>query len=161
MNRPSHIDEKGRARMVDVSGKKESLRTASASGRIRMKEETLKAISEGGVQKGDVFGTARIAGIMAAKKTPDIIPLCHPLRLSQVLVDFEKVSESEIEVTSTVRTSDRTGVEMEALVAVAVASLTVYDMCKSLDKEMEILEVILTEKRGGKSGEFKRRPKQS
>lgn len=157
MKRPSHIDEKGNARMVDVSMKDESLRIASASGRISMKPETLKAITEGGVPKGDVFGTARIAGIMAAKKTPDLIPLCHPLRLSQVKVDFETVSDREVKVRSTVRTNDRTGVEIEALVVVAVASLTVYDMCKSLDRGIEISKIVLEEKKGGKSGEYKRK----
>lgn len=156
MDRPSHIDDKGRASMVDVSAKGETLREALASGIVRAKASTVEAISSGGVPKGDVFATARIAGIMAAKKTSELIPLCHPLRLTHVSVDFEIISAEEIRVASSVRTADRTGVEMEALTAVSVAALTIYDMCKSIDKAIVISGITLDEKRGGKSGEYRR-----
>lgn len=154
----SHIDDKGRARMVDVSAKPLTLREALAQGSIRMKKETLALITDGKISKGDVLATARIAGIMAAKKTPELIPLCHPLAISSVAIDFEiDEKESRIQILSRVRVTGQTGVEMEALTAVAAAALTVYDMCKAVDREMVISDILLMEKKGGKSGRFKRK----
>ena len=157
MNQLSHINEKGEATMVDVTGKEETLRYARATGRIRVGEAVLKAVEEGSAAKGDVLGTARIAGIMAAKKTPELIPLCHPLLLTKVTVDFQVLAKTkEILCTSAVRLAGKTGVEMEALTAVSVALLTIYDMCKAIDKTMEISGIRLEEKSGGKSGTFNR-----
>lgn len=151
----SHFDERGNARMVDVSGKPESERTATARGRVLMRPETLALIREGGVKKGDVLQVARLAGIMAAKRTPDLIPLCHPLPLASVSVDLAlDEAENAVEITATVKLAGRTGVEMEALTAVSVAALTVYDMCKAVDRGMRITDVRLVHKAGGKSGEF-------
>ena len=156
----THFDESGKARMVDVSGKVPTSREAVACGSVHMKPETIKLIKEGTIQKGDVLGTARIAGIMAAKKTSELIPMCHPLNIESITVDFALVdSDSRIDIKSTVKITGRTGVEMEALVAVSAAALTIYDMCKSADKEMIISDIMLLEKRGGKSGEFKRQKK--
>ena len=154
----SHIDESGRARMVEVRGKPETARMAVARGRIEMKSETLRLILEGGLPKGDVLGTARVAGVLGAKNCAGLIPMCHPLRLTSVEVRFEPgeggEGEESLEIEATVRAMDRTGVEMEALTAVSVAALTVYDMCKAVDREMTISEVRLLKKTGGKSGDF-------
>ncbi len=153
--RLSHLDRSGRARMVDISGKKDSAREAIARGMVRMKAETLALIQSGGVAKGDVIAVARVAGVMAAKRTHELIPLCHPLLLTDIDVAIEPdEAESALEITATVRTTGKTGVEMEALTAVTVAALTVYDMCKAVDRGMRIEGVRLARKRGGKSGEI-------
>jgi cyclic pyranopterin phosphate synthase len=153
----THFDEDGAARMVDVSAKQETTREAVAEGRVFMQPETLSLILDRKVVKGDVFGVARIAGIMAAKKTPDLIPLSHPLAISSVTVDFEPDTErSAVLIRATVRIFARTGVEMEALTAVAAAGLTIYDMCKSTDRTMTISDIRLMKKSGGKSGTFVR-----
>ena len=149
------FDDAGAARMVDVGVKPETVRSAIASGRMTMAPATLEAIGEGRIGKGDVLGVARLAGIQAAKRTSDLIPLCHPLRLTKVEVEL-KVEEEGLAIVATVSAVDRSGVEMEALTAVMVAALTVYDMCKAIDRGMEIGEVRLDEKRGGKSGTWKR-----
>ena len=141
--------------MVDVSEKKVSARAASARAFVRLSPAALEAVSEGGLPKGDVFGVARVAGIMGAKKTPELIPLCHPLALTGIDVTVEAV-EGGVLIESQVKTTDRTGVEMEALTAVSVAALTVYDMCKSIDKSVTIESVMLLQKRGGKSGSWTR-----
>ncbi len=151
----THFDEHGRARMVDVSAKAETARTATAKARILMQPDTARRIAEGGVAKGDVLSVARLAGIMGAKRTPELIPLCHPLQLSSVQVDLElDLPNSAVEVTATCRIAARTGVEMEALTAVSVAALTVYDMCKAVDKGMRITDIRLVHKAGGKSGTY-------
>ncbi len=156
----THIDEQGKARMVDVSAKPPTEREAVATGRVVMKPETLRMIIENRIAKGEVLQVARVAGIMAAKKTSELIPLCHPLGISSVNVDFlVKDKENTIEIISRVKTVGQTGVEMEALTATAVAALTIYDMCKAVDREMVISEIMLLEKRGGKSGEFIRAEK--
>ncbi|MBA4088666.1 cyclic pyranopterin monophosphate synthase MoaC [Novosphingobium sp. ERW19] len=154
MNDLTHLDSSGTARMVDVGGKTETHRVAIARGLIRMSAATLEAIRSGNAPKGDVLGPARIAGIMAAKKTGDLIPLCHPLALDAVNVDFAFAADG-IECTATASLSGRTGVEMEALTAVSLALLTIYDMAKALDKGMVIESVRLIEKRGGKSGTWR------
>jgi cyclic pyranopterin phosphate synthase len=150
----THFDEQGRAAMVDVSAKAETTRTAVARGRIVMAPETLALIREGQVGKGDVFGVARIAGIMAAKRTSDLIPLCHPLMISKVAVELTAAPPDAVEIEATVKVSGQTGVEMEALTAVTVAALTVYDMCKAADRAMRIEAVRLAHKSGGKSGTY-------
>ena len=151
----SHIDETGRARMVDVGDKDVTERVAVAKGRILMQPETLRLVREGGFKKGDVLGVARLAGIMAAKRTSDLIPLCHPLPLTQVTVELDELPSGDgIEITATARATWKTGVEMEALTAVTVAGLTVYDMCKAVDRGMRIEAVRLVSKTGGKSGDF-------
>ena len=150
----THLDESGAARMVDVGGKAETQRLAIASGRITMSAEALEAIRKGDAPKGDVLGTARVAGIMAAKRTGELIPLCHPLGLEAVTVDFA-FEEAAIRATASASLSGKTGVEMEAMVAVSTALLTIYDMAKAIDKGMVIGEVRLIEKRGGKSGVWK------
>jgi cyclic pyranopterin monophosphate synthase len=151
----THLDESGAARMVDVGHKAETERVAVATGEVRMAPATLATIVAGDLPKGDVLGTARIAGIMAAKRTPDLIPLCHPLLLSQVAVDLQPdEAQSRIVITATVRCRGQTGVEMEALTAASVAALTVYDMAKALEKGMVIGEIRLVEKRGGKSADW-------
>ena len=155
MSRLTHLDEHGEARMVDVGGKAESHRVAIASGRISMSAEALGAIRAGNAPKGDVLAAARIAGIMAAKKTAELIPLCHPLALDAVTLDFA-YEETGLRAVATVSLSGRTGVEMEALTAVSMALLTIYDMAKALDKAMVIGEIMLTGKRGGKSGDWVR-----
>lgn len=154
MNGLTHLDSAGNARMVDVGGKAETHRVAIAKGAIRMNAATLAAIAAGNAPKGDVLGTARIAGIMAAKRTGDLIPLCHPLSLDAVNIDFELV-ENGVECTATASLTGKTGIEMEALTAVSIALLTVYDMAKALDKGMVIEGVRLIEKRGGKSGTWR------
>lgn len=151
----THFDEQGHAVMVDVSGKETTDRMAVAEGWIRVSEECFRKISEGTVEKGDVLGCARIAGIMGAKKTSDLIPLCHILNLTNVTIDFEKDPErSRIRALCKVRCKGRTGVEMEALSGVSIALLTIYDMCKAVDKRMEIDGIRLLHKEGGKSGVF-------
>jgi cyclic pyranopterin phosphate synthase len=150
----THLDEAGHARMVDVGGKPATQRMAIASGRIRMSPQALAAIREGGVAKGDVLAAARIAGIMAAKRTGDLIPLCHPLALDAVTIDFAFEGEA-LRATATASLTGKTGVEMEAMTATSIALLTVYDMAKAIDKGMVIEEVRLVEKRGGKSGTWK------
>lgn len=149
----THLDSQGAARMVDVGAKQETVRRAVASGQITMSHEALAAIRAGDAPKGDVLGTARIAGIMAAKRTGDLIPLCHPLGLEAVSVDFT-FEDSAIRVTATASLTGKTGVEMEAMVAASVALLTIYDMAKAIDKAMVISEVRLIEKTGGKSGDW-------
>ena len=157
MKNLSHIDEEGRARMVDVGAKTESQRTARAEGSIKMSAETLLAVERSTVSKGDVIAAARLAGIMAAKRTAELIPLCHPLALTDAGVEFESDHALPgIRVIGWASSQGRTGVEMEALTAVAVALLTVYDMAKAMDRGMEISGVRLIEKRGGKSGDWKR-----
>ena len=155
----THIDAGGRLKMVDVSGKKETRRLARVRGEIRMQPETVQLILEHKVAKGNVLEAARLAGIMAAKRTGELIPLCHPLNITAVEVDFE-VGEDCIEVETQARIEDRTGVEMEALTAAAVALLTIYDMCKAVDRGMVISDLRLMEKRGGKSGTFVRKEKE-
>ncbi|APE28810.1 cyclic pyranopterin monophosphate synthase MoaC [Aurantiacibacter gangjinensis] len=149
----THLGDDGAARMVDVGGKAETQRSATATGRITMQPATLAAVRDGNGPKGDVLGTARIAGIMAAKRTGELIPLCHPLALDSVNVDFA-FTESAIEVTATASLTGRTGVEMEALTAASVALLTLYDMAKALEKGMVIEQVRLVAKTGGKSGDW-------
>ncbi len=157
MNELTHLDDEGRARMVDVGGKAETARTARAEGSITMSLDALDAIERHALAKGDAIAAARIAGIMAAKRTAELIPLCHPVALTDTGVDLEvDRSLPGIRVTAWASTHGRTGVEMEALTAVTVALLTIYDMAKALDRGMEISEVRLTEKRGGKSGDWKR-----
>ncbi len=154
----SHLDEKGRARMVDISGKRVTARTAVARASINMKRETLDLILGAGIEKGDVLGTARIAGIMAAKRTSELIPMCHPIAITSVEMDFHVDKKaSTITAVATARTKDRTGVEMEALTAAAVAALTIYDMCKAVDRSMTITTVQLAEKSGGRSGTYIRK----
>lgn len=156
----THMDDKGRVRMVDVSEKSETHRIAVARGIVHMTPGTFKKIQEQNIQKGNVLETARIAGIMAAKRTADLIPMCHPLYLTHISIDFTlRKSEAEIIIESAVHTVGRTGVEMEALTAVAVSALTLYDMCKSYDKTMHISDILLIEKSGGKSGHYKKMEK--
>ena len=155
MPKLTHFDNKGQAKMVDVSAKKETLREAITRGSISMKPATFKRIMSGKIAKGDVFSVAKVAGIMAAKKTSDIIPMCHPLNLSHVEITFFPVEkESRIDIEAKVRIKARTGVEMEALVAVATAGLAIYDMCKAVDRGMVLSDIHLVKKTGGKSGEF-------
>ncbi|MCI6042555.1 cyclic pyranopterin monophosphate synthase MoaC [bacterium] len=151
----NHFDMSGNAVMVDVSDKDVTVRTASATGAIRVNKEIMDAVVHGNVKKGDVLGVARVAGIMAAKQTWSLIPMCHPLCIRKCTIDFETdVEKSEIRVISTVKVEEKTGVEMEALTAASVALLTIYDMCKAIDKRMEITGVHLLTKTGGKSGNF-------
>jgi cyclic pyranopterin phosphate synthase len=157
MAKLSHLDEQGRARMVDVSEKEITTRIAVARGSIHMRPETLALIRQGKVAKGDVFSVARVAGIMAAKKTSELIPMCHPLNITSVKIDLRpEDNPSRVEVEATVRVDGKTGVEMEAMTAVSVAALTIYDMCKAVDREMSVTEVRLFRKSGGKSGTFVR-----
>lgn len=154
MNKLTHLDEQGHARMVDVGGKAETRRVAIASGRIRMSPQALAAIRQGEVPKGDVIAAARIAGIMAAKKTGELIPLCHPLAPDAVALDFA-FEEDGVRATATASMTAKTGVEMEAMTATSIALLTIYDMTKAIDKGMIIDQVRLIEKRGGKSGNWR------
>ena len=156
----SHTDEQGNARMVDVSAKGDTLRKAIASAFIRMQPETLALIQSGGIAKGDVFATVRIAGIMAAKRTPELIPLCHPIPLTFVGVELVPEQPDGVCIIATVEAMTRTGVEMEALTAASVAALTVYDMCKAVDRGMQIERVQLEHKSGGKSGTYQRKNSQ-
>ncbi|MAT37168.1 MAG: cyclic pyranopterin monophosphate synthase MoaC [Actinomycetota bacterium] len=151
----THLDDQGRARMVDVGDKASSRRKAIARAEIHMSPETIQALTQGGIPKGDVLAVARVAGIQAAKKTAELIPLCHPLPLTSVTVEFE-IKEDRVEIESKAETFGQTGVEMEALTACSVAALTIYDMCKALDRLMVIESVALWEKEGGKSGDWKR-----
>ncbi|MBF0249456.1 MAG: cyclic pyranopterin monophosphate synthase MoaC [Alphaproteobacteria bacterium] len=152
----THIDADGNARMVDVGAKAETERTATAKGSVLMAPETLTKIQERGFKKGDVLSVAQLAGIMGAKRTPDLIPLCHPLMLTSVKVELScDPARNAVDIEATCKLAGKTGVEMEALTAVSVAALTVYDMCKAVDKAMRITDVRLTHKAGGKSGEFK------
>jgi cyclic pyranopterin monophosphate synthase len=155
MSRLSHVDAKGDAVMVDVSAKAETERTAVATGSVMMERATLDLILAGSVKKGDVLSVARLAGIMGAKRTPDLIPLCHPLALSSVALDLTCDPErSAVDITATVKVTGRTGVEMEALTAVSAAALTIYDMCKAVDRGMRIEGIRLLHKSGGKSGTY-------
>ena len=153
--RLTHVDERGAARMVDVSAKAVTARTATASGRVHVSAAVIDLLRGAGVPKGDTLAVARLAGIMGAKQTPSLIPLCHPLALSGVTVDLE-VTDTTVEITAAVRTTDRTGVEMEALTAVSVAALTVVDMVKAVDKAAVITDIRVETKTGGKSGDFVR-----
>jgi cyclic pyranopterin phosphate synthase len=153
----THLDEKGRARMVDVTEKDDTPRQATARGTVSMSPEAFQRIMTGGIEKGDVLGVARIAGIMGAKQTAELIPLCHPLNITNVEINFKPIeTQHRIEIEAQVRLQGKTGVEMEALTAVAIAALTIYDMCKAIDWEMVISDIRLVEKRGGKSGHFVR-----
>jgi len=152
----SHFDPQGASRMVDVSGKEITLRKARASGRVRMRAETLQLIRDKAVAKGDVLEVARIAGILAAKQTAQLIPLCHPLPLDAVSVSFQFPDPATVAIEAEAQATARTGVEMEALVAASIAALTIYDMCKSVDREMVVEQIRLEEKSGGRSGHFVR-----
>ena len=152
----THLDENGRAIMVDISRKIDTERIAVASGTVRMRSETLELIRSGEVKKGDVLAVARVAGIMAAKKTSELIPLCHPLPLTSAKVEFEFVSNDTLRIVAETKTTYATGVDMEALTAASVAALTIYDMCKAVDRAMVISEIKLEKKSGGQSGEFNR-----
>ena len=153
MSKLSHLDDKGQAHMVDVSGKDMTTRSATSRGRVLMLSETLVLLRDSLAKKGDVLATARIAGIMAAKKTSDLIPLCHPLMISKVSIEFQ-MSESFVDVEATVKVKGKTGVEMEALTACSIACLTIYDMLKAVDRGMKITDLRVVEKSGGKSGLF-------
>jgi len=158
MRKLSHLDEQGRARMVDVSNKDITRRIAVARGAINMRPETLALILEDKIEKGDVFAVARVAGIMAAKKTSELIPMCHPLNITSVKINLTpQKNPARVEIEVAVRVDGKTGVEMEAMTAVCVAGLTIYDMCKAVDREMLISEICLVEKSGGKSGAFTRK----
>ena len=163
MSEFTHFNEAGRARMVDVSEKAATSRTATAQGRILMQPETLEKIRRGKIAKGDVLAVAQTAGIMGAKRTPDLIPMCHPLLITSVDIDFKEDPQPNrdglcsITATATVKTTGQTGVEMEALTAVSAAALTIYDMCKAVDRGMVIADICLLEKAGGKSGTYRRR----
>ncbi len=157
MKKLTHINKEGKATMVDVGSKKTTKREAVAGGAVYMKKETLSLITDNKITKGNVFEAARLAGIMAAKKTSDLIPLCHPLNISNVSVDFKvDRKKNKVDIKAKAKCSGQTGVEMEALTAASVAALTIYDMCKAVDKGMVISDIMLMEKRGGKSGEWKR-----
>lgn len=154
----SHLDEQGRARMVDVSEKEVTSRIATACGTIHMHPETLALILEDKIEKGDVFSVARVAGIMAAKKTSELIPMCHPLNITSVAIELTPGTDpARVDIEASVRVSGKTGVEMEAMTAVSVAGLTIYDMCKAVDREMTLGEIRLVKKSGGKSGTFIRK----
>lgn len=154
----SHIDDKGQAKMVDVGEKPVSRREARAAAQVCMNPETLSRILEGTIEKGEVLAVARVAGIMAAKRTSDLIPMCHPLNINSIVIDFTPDSDrSRIEIEACVQVDGKTGVEMEALTAVSVAALTIYDMCKAIDRGMTVSEIRLLEKSGGKSGHYIRK----
>ncbi len=157
----THFDSSGNTRMVDVGDKTDSRRTARATGVVHMEPETLDLIKRGGLAKGDVLGVARVAGIMATKRTADLIPMCHPIPIDGVTVDFEFIDDRSIQMSVTVKTTGKTGVEMEALTSVAVVGLTIYDMCKSVDRGIRVTDIQLEEKSGGKSGPFVRSAEQS
>ena len=156
MTEPTHLDDQGRARMVDVSAKPETERVARAACRVRLGPESARTLREGRASKGDVLGAARLAGIAAAKRTSDLIPLCHPLRISSVVIELEFEDDETLGVTAEVAGVDRTGFEMESLVAASTAALTVYDMLKAVDKSMSVTDLRLLSKRGGKSGAWSR-----
>ena len=154
----THINDEGRAKMVDVSEKCDTVREAVAVGSISMKRETLQRIKDGSISKGDVLAVAQVGGIMGAKSTPQIIPMCHPIMISGCDISFKlDLENSKIEITATTKTVGKTGIEMEALTAVSVAALTIYDMCKAIDREMTINNIMLVRKSGGKSGVFERK----
>ncbi|MHA1108171.1 MAG: cyclic pyranopterin monophosphate synthase MoaC [Alphaproteobacteria bacterium] len=156
MAKLSHIDDDGKAAMVDVSDKDVTERSATACGAVIMAPETMRLITENGIKKGDVLAVARLAGIMGAKKTPELIPLCHPLALNAIELELSlDPGRNAVDITATCRVSGRTGVEMEALTAVAVAALTIYDMCKAVDRAMRLTEIRLLEKSGGRSGTYR------
>ena len=158
MGKLSHLDEQGRAKMVDVSDKDTTSRIAVARGSIHMRAETLELILDDKIEKGDVFAVARVAGIMAAKKTSELIPMCHPLNITSVEIDLMPGDNpARVDIEATVRVNGKTGVEMEAMTAVSVAGLTIYDMCKAVDREMSMGEIRLVKKSGGKSGTFIRK----
>ena len=157
----THLNEKGEARMVDVGGKAASHREALAHATVKMQPNTLTLILSGKMEKGDVLTTARIAGIMAAKRTPELIPLCHPLLLTYISVDIRSQLPDEVEILAKVKCTGNTGVEMEALCAASVAALTIYDMCKAVDRGIEITDVYLVQKSGGKSGRYVRTAKEA
>ena len=157
MKKLTHLDKEGRAKMVDVTGKPSTVREAIARGSVYIKPETLKLIQDKKIPKGDVLCVARVAGIQAVKKTSEIIPMCHPLNITSVNIDFILDNKNRIDIEACVKVTGQTGVEMEALTAVSVAALTIYDMCKAVDKEMVISDIMLIEKRGGRSGHFKRK----
>ena len=152
----SHVSSTGEAKMVDISEKAGTVRVAVASGKVLMKPETMTAIKSASLKKGDVIATARIAGIMAAKKTPDLIPLCHTILVDEISVDFDLSGTDQVGITATARSTGKTGVEMEAMVAASVAALTIYDMAKAVDKGMTITDIRLESKTGGKSGKYQR-----
>ncbi|MDK2981520.1 MAG: cyclic pyranopterin monophosphate synthase [Chloroflexota bacterium] len=152
----THLDDEGQAYMVDVGDKEVTERTAVAGARVIMQPETLALIKEGNIKKGDVFASARIAGIMAAKRTPDLIPLCHPIPLTKVTVEITPQEPDTVEISATAKCRYTTGVEMEALTAASVAALTIYDMCKAVDRGMQITDLRLLSKSGGRSGEYHR-----
>lgn len=155
MGKLSHFDRQGRARMVDVGSKSPTQRIAVASGRVVMKAETLRRIMDKEIEKGDVLSVARVAGIMAAKRTGEVIPLCHPLNIDSVEIFFQPdVGRSEVRIETRVKSTGKTGVEMEALMATAASALTIYDMCKAIDRGMKISEILLLKKSGGKSGTY-------
>ena len=155
MDELTHVDDEGRPRMVDITGKEPTVREAVARGVVRMQPATLDLLKKGSVPKGDVLTTARLAGIMAAKRTPELIPLCHPLLLGDINVELGLDDKNSlVEITATVKSTGRTGVEMEAMTAVAVAALTIYDMCKAVDRGIKIDNIRLARKSGGKSGEI-------
>lgn len=154
MSELTHFDAEGNARMVDITEKKETQRVAEVRGEVVMSPATLQLIEQGGMAKGDVLGVARVAGIMAAKSTPNLIPMAHPIMITGVNVDFKILAPDKVEIRGVVKTGGKTGVEMEALTAVSVAALTIYDMCKAVDKAMVIQNIRLISKSGGKSGDF-------
>ncbi len=156
-NKLSHVNSSGEAKMVDISLKGETVREAVAKGSVIMQPATLEQVNNASMKKGDVLAVARIAGIMAAKKVPDIIPLCHMIPIDSITIDFDLTANDRIGITSTVKSTGRTGVEMEALTAVTVAALTIYDMCKAVEKGMTITDIYLEMKTGGKSGTYKRK----
>ncbi|MDD4924611.1 MAG: cyclic pyranopterin monophosphate synthase MoaC [Dehalococcoidales bacterium] len=153
----THINEKGEAKMIDVSPKDDTVREAIVTGGVRMNPETLNKIKQNQMKKGDVLAAARIAGIMGAKRTPDLIPLCHTILVSEVSVDFEFTGDDYIKITAIAKSTGKTGVEMEAMTAAAVSALTIYDMCKAIDRGMSIENICLQKKSGGKSGTYIRR----
>jgi len=157
MTKLTHVDSTGEARMVDVSAKADTVREAVAKGRVIMKPSTLEQIRTAGLKKGDVLAAARVAGIMAAKKTPDLIPLCHPILIGDIAIEFDLTANDSIGITTRVKSTGKTGVEMEAMVATSVAALTIYDMAKSVERGMMITEVCLESKKGGKSGTYHRK----
>ena len=153
--RLTHLDDRGRVKMVDIGAKPDSERTATAGGRVLMKPTTARLIREGNIKKGDVLAVARIAGIMAAKRTAELIPLCHPIPISEIALELTvDEAKSAVEIVATVKTSGKTGVEMEALTAVTAAALTIYDMAKAVDREMRLADIRLLEKRGGLHGDY-------
>ncbi len=157
MTKLTHVNSKGEARMVNISQKGDTEREAIARGRVVMKPTTLEQVKNNSLKKGDVLSVARVAGIMAAKKTPDLIPLCHPILISNIAIEFDLSENDSIGITTRVESTGKTGVEMEALVATSVAALTIYDMGKSIDRGMTITEIYLESKKGGKSGTYRRK----